>query len=196
MKKQKPKYKIRKVAGKIIKLDEDIFYHPKIQNASMMIKAGRPIICDYKNKKYTSLPRFILKAKKGQLVDHINRNPLDNRRKNLRLVTARQNNLNRKLKSNTGYIGVSKTKRTKRQNNCFYEAYFQPKNAKRQKFCTPQTPKGLLLAALARDKFVLAAGDENYAPLNFPIFEDEPFKAFLLDCDLTRYRETINRKDI
>ncbi len=195
MKTKQPQYKARKVAGKTVKLDADIFYNPKIRNSSLMIAGGRVIVCDYKNKKYFSLPRFILKAKKGQIVDHINRKPLDNRRCNLRIVSSRQNALNRRLKSNTGYIGVSKTKRAKRANKCYYEAYFQPEGSKRKKFCTPQTPKGLILAALARDKFVIEAGDEEYAPLNFPIFEDEPFRSFLLGCDLNEYRQTIGTKD-
>jgi hypothetical protein len=40
------------------------------------------------------LHRLILGAKKGQYVDHINRNPSDNRRENLRFVTHQQNILN------------------------------------------------------------------------------------------------------
>ena len=194
MKSKKPKYKIRKVAGKSVRLDPQDFYNPKILSSSLMLVGGRVIICDYKNKKYLSLPRFILKAKTKQIVDHINRNPLDNCRSNLRIVNARQNALNRRLKSNTGRIGVSKTKRTKRDNKCFYEAYFQPQTGKRKKFYAPPTPKGLTLAALARDKFVLEAGDEEFAPLNFPLFKTEPFKTILLRSDLNEYKQTISSK--
>jgi len=191
MKSKKPKYKIRKVAGRRVLLDPDIFYNPKILNASLMITGSRRvIICDYKNKKYFSLPRFILKAKKKQIVDHINRNPLDNRKCNLRIVNARQSSLNRRLKSNTGRIGVSKTTRTKRANKCYYEAYFQPETGKRRTFCAPLTRKGLKLAALARDKFVLEAGDEEFAPMNFPIFKNEPFKTILLKSNLNEYKKS------
>lgn len=42
-----------------------------------------------------SMHRLVLNAKEGEEVDHINRNPLDNRRKNLRIVTRSQNNRNR-----------------------------------------------------------------------------------------------------
>ena len=52
--------------------------------------------------------RKIVGATKGQLVDHINRNGLDNRRCNLRFVTDSQNKYNcGKTKSNTsGFKGV------------------------------------------------------------------------------------------
>ncbi len=40
------------------------------------------------------LHRFILNAPKGKMVDHINGNPLDNQKANLRLVTHRQNSMN------------------------------------------------------------------------------------------------------
>lgn len=40
------------------------------------------------------LHRFLLNAPKGVLIDHINGNPLDNRKCNLRMVTVAQNNMN------------------------------------------------------------------------------------------------------
>ena len=54
--------------------------------------------------------RMIINAKKGKIVDHINRNRLDNRRDNLRTVDIKASSINRKLKdgNKTGYAGVYK----------------------------------------------------------------------------------------
>lgn len=53
--------------------------------------------------------RIIMKAQKGQEVDHIDGNPLNNQRSNLRLCSKAQNRANRKLNANnkSGYKGVS-----------------------------------------------------------------------------------------
>lgn len=59
-------------------------------------------------KKY--LHRWIIGAKKGEIVDHINGNPLDNRKCNLRIATAGQNAWNsvgHKDKLFSKYKGVS-----------------------------------------------------------------------------------------
>lgn len=83
--------------------------------------------CDYKNVKdynwHFSQGRakrtgsflhwdIIGKPEKGFVIDHINRDPLDNRRCNLRICTHRQNILNSsKSKNNTsGFVGVYWTK--------------------------------------------------------------------------------------
>lgn len=56
-----------------------------------------------------SLHRFVLDAKKGEVCDHINGDTFDNRRKNLRICTQRENAFNRsKNKNNTsGFTGVT-----------------------------------------------------------------------------------------
>lgn len=54
------------------------------------------------------LHRYITNAPKGKLVDHINRNPLDNTKKNLRICTPSGNNVNMKVRkdSKSGVRGV------------------------------------------------------------------------------------------
>ena len=61
-----------------------------------------------KNNDIGVLHRFIISCPEGMEVDHINRNRLDNRKSNLRVVTHQQNNMNKGVtKSNTsGYPGV------------------------------------------------------------------------------------------
>ena len=46
------------------------------------------------------LHKEIMNCEPGQLIDHINRNKLDNRKSNLRLCTVQQNNQNRGKNSN------------------------------------------------------------------------------------------------
>ena len=64
---------------------------------------------DYPTGERIRLHRAILEPKFNEEIDHINRNKLDNRRSNLRIVDASQNRMNRPLQSNnkSGFRGVS-----------------------------------------------------------------------------------------
>ena len=55
-----------------------------------------------------SMARVILNAKKGEYVDHINGNKLDNRRCNIRIVTNQQNTWNKRNIGLKNSVGVSK----------------------------------------------------------------------------------------
>jgi hypothetical protein len=59
--------------------------------------------------------RFLMQTPKGMETDHINRNKLDNRRENLRIVTRQQNQWNKGLPGNnkSGFLGVSWSMRDK-----------------------------------------------------------------------------------
>jgi hypothetical protein len=188
--KKKRDYLLRKVAGRLIKVDPDVFYNV-CEKYSVYLNKDRIMVKSRANPAdVCQLSRLTAKAQKGQIVDHINRDALDNRRENLRIVNARQSVLNRFTKSSTGYTGVCiKKDKGKNVTHTYYYARFRS-GKKRLCFYSPFTPKGLILCALARDKFVLQAGDESYAPLNFPLFKNEPFKTFLLRSDLNEHKKT------
>jgi len=59
---------------------------------------------------------LLIDKKEGMFIDHINRNPLDNRKENLRLCTPGQNRMNsgKKINSKSQYKGVSFNKREKK----------------------------------------------------------------------------------
>lgn len=64
----------------------------------------------YVDKKVTQLHRFIMnETDSNVLIDHINRNPLDNRKCNLRRCTKQQNCCNRKVhkQNKTGHKNIS-----------------------------------------------------------------------------------------
>jgi len=194
---QKDSYYTFEIRGQTIIIDDFIyrrlFKDPDIPPRrkytfinGINISTGYPRIVLKSNDKAISLSRYIMHAVKGDFVDHINRNPLDNRRCNLRIVNARHNVLNRKVKNNTGLIGVSACI----ENGKFYvSATYGINKGKNLRFHCPDTPFNRILATLAHDKFVLQEGEEEYAPLNFPCFKFEPLRSILLKEDLGKYKE-------
>jgi hypothetical protein len=105
--------------------------------------------------------RFIIGAQPGEITDHINLNPLDNRKTNLRKVTKRQNNLNMPLlrsDNRSGFRGVSWFKNDKKW---AASIHFNNHKIHLGYFTTPEA------AARAYD-----AGSKKYhegfGPLNFP----------------------------
>lgn len=66
---------------------------------------------DYKTT--VRMHRLILDAEVGQFVDHINGDPLDNRRSNLRVCSQPQNMRNRRSWNSLGFKGVQKLKNGK-----------------------------------------------------------------------------------
>ena len=68
------------------------------------------------NGKNTKIHRLIMKAKDGEIIDHIDGDGLNNRRENLRRVNKYQSQMNRGLQSNnkSGYKGVHFHKTTQK----------------------------------------------------------------------------------
>jgi hypothetical protein len=190
-------YLMLKLKDRIVKFDPDIY--PEIINCNPDFdrKFNKPLAITENGYveifiardplKSLKLSRYIMNAKPGQIVDHINKDRLDNRRSNLRIVSSRQNNLNRKYKNRSGFTGVDIFR--KKSGLSYYRAKFKTKDGKRVVFFAPFTYEGLILAAFARDKFVLQSGEEDYAPLNFPCFKKEPFRSCLLNEDLNMYKK-------
>tara|TARA_R110002020_G_scaffold17055_1_gene60383 strand:+ start:38 stop:592 length:555 start_codon:yes stop_codon:yes gene_type:complete len=109
-----------------------------------------------------SIHRVVMRAPKGMDVDHINGDPLDNRKVNLRICTRSENCRNKKVRSDSksGFKGVYKKKNGK------YQAYIgDPSKVSRNlKLGTYDTPEE---TARAYDKKAKELHGE-YAVLNFP----------------------------
>lgn len=97
---------------KILASKQDI---PTLSNYTWHINGGyaRTRVGD----KIIKMHRLLLNAPSEKEVDHINGNPLDNRRENLRLVTHSQNQANRKVNktSASGLKGVCYNRFMQRQ---------------------------------------------------------------------------------
>jgi hypothetical protein len=158
----------------------------------IQFSGGCPQIILKTDAKTIRLPRYIMHAGKDELVDHRDGNPLNNRRSNLRIATPRQNMLNRKLKNNTGLIGVSVSNI---KGKFYLSARFKTKEGEKLNFYCQDTPFNRILAALARDKFVLQEGEEEFAPLNFPCWQYEPLRSILLAEDLKKFKEKSKRDE-
>jgi hypothetical protein len=88
----------------------------KVSRYHWMFKEGY-ILCTNTKMKKIRLHNLLMGVRKtgNYCVDHINRNPLDCRKSNLRIVTLQQNSMNRSITSanTTGYVGVIFHKRQK-----------------------------------------------------------------------------------
>jgi hypothetical protein len=53
------------------------------------------------------------------------------------------------------------------------------------KYCEQNPQRFIFRAALNYSNY------QEYAPLNFPCFKNEPFKGFLLEADLRKYKNNL-----
>lgn len=122
-----------RILNGIVFIDISTKAHPSAE--CMIDEVDLPLIIDGKGRWYASsfgikqmpsiyalrkstsikMHRIIMNAKKGEIVDHINRNSLDNRRSNLRIATHIENCRNARLKSDnkSGIRGVHWAKHAK-----------------------------------------------------------------------------------
>lgn len=125
----------------------------------------------------------------GTYVDHIDGNPLNNTKSNLRIATRSQNLSNRKkpINNTSGYKGVSWRKKDK-----FYEAYITS-NTKRIRLGCFSNPED---AARAYDKAARELHKE-FAVLNFPdeYKEVKPRQIVIHKNNTSGYRGVSYRKD-
>lgn len=97
--------------------DEDFLYLNQFtwSMGKMSKTLAYPTKGNWKRGTWARMHNLLIKPPKGFILDHINRNGLDNRRNNLRVCTRSENQRNRKLQSNnkSGFRGVSWCKRGK-----------------------------------------------------------------------------------
>jgi hypothetical protein len=189
------KYMLRKsTKGYLVKLEPEAFYRLLDYSLTVCHRKGRPIIVSawqrgvsWRDAPPINVSHFVLKVKRSQIIDHRNRDVLDNRKCNLRTVTKRQNNLNGKKRGkNTLFYGVFPSLNEKRQNRRFRAYFCRQRYRKTINFGF--SVLGLFLAAVAHDKMVIENNDEDYAPLNFQMFKIPKFKKVLLGTDIKLLR--------
>ena len=128
----------------------------------------------YVNEKTTgkwgiSLHRFIMNAKSGFVVDHINHNGLDNRKSNLRLCSHMENCYNSKLSraNKTGYKGVWWDKKRRK-----FEAYITA-NKKRKNLGRFELACDAAMAYnIHADELHGEYAFLNISPMNYLTFKD------------------------
>lgn len=127
---------------------------------------AKSTICGNRKKIFIVMHRFILGLTDPKIiVDHINRNGIDNTRRNLRLATSSQNCMNKKcayIKNRSSqYKGV--TKRKNKTTSDSFESYIYKNNAR----IGLGSYKTEIEAASAYDQAALKYHGE-FARLNFP----------------------------
>lgn len=117
------------------------------------------------DKKKIVFARYIMNPPSNMVVDHINGDPLDNRKCNLRICTQSENLMNhtRSPRSFSGFWGVSYSKR---------DRFFQSRFNFKKKCYISGFYRNDIIAAIFRDSYILNICKNNFG-LNFPNFLNE-----------------------
>ncbi len=156
------------VRGTLVEVDEDTYGKYLSEQHKMRFLKGYVYIIEMQGRKRVSkaLHRLIMgvDASADTLVDHIDRNPLNNKRENLRLATRSQNAANRTGRGSSQYVGVTKIFRTYKGKQY---TYWVAKITKDGKVVFQKNFKNEEQAARAYDEHAKIHHGE-YANLNFP----------------------------
>jgi hypothetical protein len=106
---------IQLTQGKVAIVDDDMYdylmqwkwFASKQKNDKFYV--GRSIPVSKNKQTIIYMHRFIMKPNKGMVIDHLDGNPLNNQKNNLRICTNAENTRNSKININnkSGYKGVS-----------------------------------------------------------------------------------------
>lgn len=136
----------------------DLDFYESIKNKKLSVSKNKNMFYLRNGKNY--IHRLVIKAKKGEIVDHINCNGLDNRIENLRIASRQMNKINSKSRDKSKFIGVSVLKDENRKKRYFAQVSENNKKKKLGYFFTAEE------AAKAYDLYALKRyGD--MAILNF-----------------------------
>jgi len=146
--------------GKVALIDDEDY--DRVANIKWVAVRNRRIWYAYrwskggeKNRHKIWMHRLIMNTPKGMVVDHIDHDGLNNQKHNLRNCTQKENKLNSRGSSKTGYLGVYFCR-----NTIIAQVYINGKNKHIGNFKTVQE------AAKSRDKYVSQLRGE-FANLNF-----------------------------
>lgn len=116
--------KIKLTQGKFALVDDEDFEYLNqfkwfaIKDKNVWYAKKGIYISEDQSMRSIQMGRFLLNPNKKEIIDHINGNGLDNRRKNLRIVNKSQNSQNRRINRDKKFKGI--TKRKDRKNKPFY----------------------------------------------------------------------------
>jgi hypothetical protein len=142
--------------GKYAIVDDEDF--DRVMERRWSYNVGTGYVLTRNDSRTLPLANFVLNIPPGTIVDHIDRNPLNNCKSNLRMATQSQNIANsiRHWRAKSGYRGVQKA-----GNNYRAHIAFNNKVICLGTYATPQE------AARVRDKAARELHGE-FAVLNFP----------------------------